>query len=505
MDAAPEPIADASPPSPEPARRLTLELALAPEDARRLPLLLRGNGRQRAVPVTFVWHDTPGFDLAAEGVALVERQQGRRTSWRLERMGTESGTPCPVLAEAADATALGAALPAQLAAVAGFAGRARNLLAPDGVELAMLAGTLGAAGAARACCRVVLAGPEAAVATLAERLAGRLHLHVPAASLAAEAMAVAGRAAPSRSRAAPALPPDRPVGETFAHLVGQLTAAILQEAERVSPTECEPVHQMRVALRRLRSAFGLFSRAVRCPELASCNDALRNLGRVLGPARDWDVFVAQTGRTVAASFAEDPAVRRLLDAAEQRRQDAYVALLHHLGGAEFRRLGIALAVLVATRPWEAMLAAALRTDGDAEAARQAERLARPLAGFAARALERRMRPLREPGANIEALPAEALHRLRLHGKRLRYACEFFAPLFPGRGARRFIRRLTVLQERLGHLNDGSVAAGLMAELGAAHATAGGVVRGFVAARALGARARIGQSWRKFHRLDPFWD
>ncbi len=416
MDLVPKVIADASLPSPEPARRLMLELALAPDDARRLPLLLRGNGRRRAAALTLIWHDTPDFDLAADGLALMERRQGRKTAWRLERMVAEPGTlwspgtPCPVLAEAADAVGLGAALPAQLAGVAGFEGRSRSLSAPDGVELTLLCGTLGAAGAARPCCRVVLAGPETAVAALAERLAGRLHLHVPATSLAAEAMAVAGRVAPARSRAAPALPPDRPVGETFAHLVAQLTTAILQEAERASPAECEPVHQMRVALRRLRSAFGLFGRAVRCPELAGCKDALRNLGRVLGPARDWDVFVAETGRTVAASFTGDPAVHGLLEAAEQRRQDAYAALLQHLDSAEFRRLGIALAILAANRPWETMLAAALRADGDAEAARQAERLARPLADFAARALERRLRPLRAPGTDIEALPAEALHQ-----------------------------------------------------------------------------------------------
>ena len=120
-------------------------------------------------------------------------------------------------------------------------------------------------------------------------------------------------------------------------------------------------------------------------------------------------------------------------------------------------------------------------------------------------LQRRLRPLREPGADIDALPAAALHGLRLHGKRLRYACEFFAPLFPGRHARRFIRRLSVLQERLGHLNDGAVAAALMAELGAARGFAGGVVCGFVAAQAAGSRAHIARSWRKFHRLDPFWD
>jgi CHAD domain-containing protein len=389
--------------------------------------------------------------------------------------------------------------------MAGFEGQLRMLAAPDGVQVAVLAGTLRAAAADFACCRMELAGPETAVAGLAALLAGRLPLHVPAASLGAVALTVAGRPMKSRRHPPPVLPPDRPVGEAFALLVAQLTAVILFEAPHAGPAESEPVHQMRVAVRRLRSAAGLFSRAVHCPELTACKAELRTLAKALGPTRDWDVFVAGAGRAVAANFAEDRAVRRLLVAAERRRIAAYAALQAHLDSPEFRRLGIALAVLATSRPWEAVLEAVPLAGEDEAAARQAERLAGPLDGFAARALERRLRPLREPGADIESLPPAALHGLRLHGKRLRYACEFFAPLFPGRGARRFIRRLSVLQERLGHLNDGAVAAGLMAELGAARGYAGGVVRGFVAAQAAGARFRIGRSWRKFHRLDPFWD
>lgn len=530
MQALPTAIVDTPPPLPAPARRLVLELALAPDDARRLPLLLRGhrlhgNGPRRAVPVRLTWHDTPDCTLAADGLALAEWQQGRETNWRLERLLAEPGTlwspgtPRPVLAESAEPGALGAALPAGMARVAGFEGHARTLrtvagLAADGpaaagpddgeIELTLLSGTLRAAAAARPCCRVALAGPAASVAALAQDLAGRVHLYVPAASLAAEAMAVAGHTAPHRRHAGPALPADRPVSEAFARLVGHLTEVILHEATRVGPTEAEPVHQMRVALRRLRSAIGLFGRAVRCPELATCKAGLKALARALGEARDWDVFVAGTAHTVGANFPEDRAVRHLLAAAERRRQDAYATLQHHLASAEYRRLGIALAVLAAARPWEAMLAA-LSAQGDEEAARQAGRLAGKLTDLAARALERRLRPLRAPGGDINALPAEALHGLRLHGKRLRYACEFFAPLFPGRHARRFIRRLTVLQEQLGHLNDGAVAAQLMAELGVARGYAGGVVRGFVAAQATGSRARIGRSWRKFHRLEPFWD
>lgn len=144
-------------------------------------------------------------------------------------------------------------------------------------------------------------------------------------------------------------------------------------------------------------------------------------------------------------------------------------------------------------------------EGDAAAARQAELRVAPLDGFAARALGRRLRALRAAAGDIETLSAEELHGVRLRGKRLRYAAEFFADLFPGRGARRFVRRLTALQERMGHLNDGAVAAGLMAELGAARGYPGGVVRGFVAAQAVGAREHIGRTWRRFRRLDVFWD
>ena len=509
----PDAITDTPPPAAAPpARPLVLELELRPEEARRLPLLLRGappheTGRRRALPLRLNWHDSADFALAADGLALAERQQGRETSWRLERLRPEwsapgaPASPRPVLAEAAELAALRAGLPAGLAPVAGFEGQSRLLRAPGGVALTLVSGTLRAGAATLPCCRVTLAGSAEAVATLARTLAGRLHLQVPPVSLAAEALHLAGHAPPPRRHAAPALPPDRPVSEAFALLVAQLATVVLQEAAHASPEEAEPVHQMRVAVRRLRSAIGLFGRAVRCPELAACKAGLKALAGALGPARDWDVFVAGTARTVAANFPEDRAVHHLLDAAERRRQECYAALQHHLASAEFRRLGIALAVLAAVRPWEAMAA----EPGDEAAARQAERLAGKLAGLAARALDRRLRPLREPGADIERLPAEALHGLRLHGKRLRYACEFFAPLFPGRGARRFIRRLAVLQERLGHLNDGAVATGLMTELGAARGYAGGVVRGFVAAQAAGSRARIGRSWRKFHRLDPFWD
>ena len=243
MEPPPDAVADprAGPP-PVPARHLALDLALAPDDARRLPHLLRAalahdplrpaGARRRPVPLRLIWHDTPEFELAADGLALAERQQGREAGWRLERMVPEAGapwwpgTPRPMLAEATELAALGVALPAGLTRVAGFEGHMRLLLAadrpapngdaavppaPDGLELTLIAGTLRAAAAERPACAVALSGPADAVAALAHQLAGRLHLYVPASSLPAEAMEVAGRIAPPRRHPSPALPPHLPV------------------------------------------------------------------------------------------------------------------------------------------------------------------------------------------------------------------------------------------------------------------------------------------------------
>ena len=173
-----------------------------------------------------------------------------------------------------------------------------------------------------------------------------------------------------------------------------------------------------------------------------------------------------------------------------------------LDGVEFRQLGVALAALVLLRPWMGLV------DPDPVVAEKRAQLQHAhLADFAARALTRRLDAVIAPGADLSGLTSEALHDIRLHAKRLRYAVEFFSPLFPGGEARRFLRRMSAVQERLGLLNDGTVAAALMAELpqkGAGRAGAIGVIRGFIAAQSSGGRRKMERSWHRFLKLEPFW-
>ncbi len=99
----------------------------------------------------------------------------------------------------------------------------------------------------------------------------------------------------------------------------------------------------------------------------------------------------------------------------------------------------------------------------------------------------------------------------------RYACAPNACVMPPRSSRccipprrasRYLRRLSKLQDRLGTLNDGAVAASLLAELGESgggHAFAIGLVLGFLGANSVRVRARIEQSWDRFSRSAAFWE
>ena len=486
---------------------MELELRLDPDDAARLSRLAYlaplKSGKARSRPVRIIWHDSPGRALAREGLILAEQ----RPAWRLERMypGNESwppGLPAPVLATGRDPAMFGQIPPDPLVPSAAFEGRASSLALTTEqgpVAMTVVTGALRAVAGERRVCRVRLEGTAQAVLPLTLALTHELPLVVPRDSLAAEAVGVAtGSLPPPRRQGAPELPPGLSVGVAFQHVVGHLADVILHLAPVAAEVtdDPEPVHQMRVAVRRLRSAIKVFRPAVRCPEVEVIDNGLRALAKRLGPTRDWDVFVTETGAAVVGAFAAEKRLQRLIAAAERRRRTCHEALTTYLATVDFRRLGIELACLAGGHDWHA-------TQGETERAE----LDLPLVEFAAAVLNKRLKKLQHADDDIAALAPADLHALRLRAKRVRYAAEIFAPLYPGKPANRFIRRLSRLQMRLGALNDGAVAAGLLEELarqGGGHGFATGLVLGYVGAHGRESRQRIDKAWRAFHRTPPFW-
>lgn len=479
---------------------MELALVLTTADAARLHRLpaikAARTGRSRGQAVRVVWHDTLDRTLAADGLALSEQ----RGAWRLERHRPEPTDPWPpatdhrLIEEASDPNTLSTPLPDALTPVAAFDGRRTAFTLTIGgepVTMTLLDGVLRAVAADRPCSRLFLEGAGVAVRELVLLLADHLTLSIPVQSLASEALRLADGTTPEPRRiGAPVLPPEGlSTHAAFAHILGHLADVLLHLAPLAADIESGtvPVHQMRVAVRRARSALSIFPPVEDTVVLSRGADALRDLGHMLGPARDWDVFMTETAPPVEAALPDQANLRALSRAGARRRRAARAALSAYLTSAEFRLLSIELACLAAAE-W---------TLPDTEPP--------PLNEFAAGVLRARWKKLVHVGKSLEDLDNPGLHGLRLKAKRLRYAAEFFAPLFPGKATSRFIRRLSVLQERLGLFNDTTVAETLLRELNASPGYASGLILGFTAARGAGVRPKIAAAWARFRRREPFWE
>ena len=496
----------------------SLEFALSPDDLPRLlklPCLARAG---RAASVTTLWHDTADGALAARALSLSEQ----RGQWRLEALcpgpgrAWPPGSPAPLVAEGASPASLDHSLHDGLFPIAALRVRRMEFVlrlpGPNGaapapeapppevspevepVRVVVLDGQARGVAAEQPACRVVLRGGPAPLRAAAMELAGAVRLSVPRSGLAAFAIAVARGGEPEpRHVGAVAAMPGQTMSDSAALLIGQLLDAMLHWAPSAGAGDTPvPVHQMRVATRRLRSALAILKHVAAFPDLKPLSAGLRVTASCLGAARDWDVFLGETADRLRAAFPEDGRFRALLATARRRRQAAYIELRAHLAGAAFRELQVGLACASVLRPWE-------------RGAAPDPRLHQDTAPFAAAALAHQVKRVRHAGRDLAALPLPALHELRKDCKRLRYTAEFFLPLFPEKPARRFVRHLSALQEELGMLNDGATAAGLMAHLGRAERShAAGLVEGFVAAGALVSRTRVGHAWRRFRKAEPFW-
>jgi CHAD domain-containing protein len=88
----------------------------------------------------------------------------------------------------------------------------------------------------------------------------------------------------------------------------------------------------------------------------------------------------------------------------------------------------------------------------------------PVEPFARAILDKRAKKVTKLGKRHETLSEGELHRLRLQGKKLRYAAEFFAGLFPKKATRAYVRKLEAIQDRLGAVNDAATGQRLLDEL-----------------------------------------
>jgi len=204
----------------------------------------------------------------------------------------------------------------------------------------------------------------------------------------------------------------------------------------------EFTHQLRVALRRLRSLLALFAPALPADFVADWRERLKHNADRFGDTRDLDVLYDEVlAPVVAGATIEESAVTRLAGLALAARDEARDAAIRGLDLAAQGRLLIEFTTALHALPTSDLIGAV------------------DLRSFARLQLTRlRKKVRRRFEAAADFVPAH-LHALRIALKRLRYGVEFFAPLFPAKAGKRHLQRIVRAQDALGFVNDVDVARG----------------------------------------------
>jgi CHAD domain-containing protein len=281
-------------------------------------------------------------------------------------------------------------------------------------------------------------------------------------------------------------------GEAFS-LIATSAIAHLGANQRylLQTGEPEAVHQMRVAVRRLRSAMTMFKALLGDPASEALRPELRWLQQTLGAARDWDVLLADTVTPLRALFDEEEGFEKLCLAIEGKRQNVRDHALAELDGPRLTRL---------------MLQLTFWSEGAGEGADLSRQ---PVGNLARAILEQRHKKVKKQIKHLAQLSAEDRHNCRIAVKKLRYAVDFFSGLFPGKSAQRLLPLLANLQDRLGTLNDLVTAKTKLEELVLAEGAAdmawtAGQVMGWQTSRSSGLLTKAQQDWEAIERLPAFW-
>ncbi len=248
------------------------------------------------------------------------------------------------------------------------------------------------------------------------------------------------------------LEPGEPAAVALRRIVGALEEVALSNVEGVlADRDAEPLHDLRVAVRRTRTLLGQMKGIFPARQVAPLVRDLRWLGAATGPCRDLDVFLAVLGayRTAPSTRA---GFQQLLDEVRERRGRAWRRVARSLATRRWAGL---------VRRWDA-LATGVRGPWGTAGPHAGRPISVVAAGRIARAHDRVVRRGRGLG---EAPSPASLHRLRIDAKKLRYLLESFAPLLPGAATNRLVRRLKVLQDCLGAHHDATVQRGWLEVLG----------------------------------------
>ncbi len=487
----------------------------------------RAIGRGSSKRLENVYYDTADRRLRAKGLAFRVRKDGRKYQQTLKSndagglVAYRGEWQTPLASAEPDLTLL----PIEASEVLGglvtgdelcslFATKVRrqsrrlttgNHGAAGLVEVALDLGAIEAGGRRQPIAEIeleLIEGSPAALYDLALDLDAHTPLQIETRSKSVRGYALAGDEPPTWHKApALALKPRATVDDAMQTILRAcLHHWCINEAAALDGRDPEGVHQMRVALRRLRSAGSVFGRLIAPERRSWLADGAKRIIGALGPARDWDVFLNESLAPLSAARPQDPNLVELRRAAEVERQQGYQGARAAIGAHDYTRFLLELGRWIEAGGWR-----------EQATERGAAWFGRPIVDFADHLLRKRYRKALELGEGFAGLPPAERHRLRIALKKLRYTTEFFQELYGKKRTGSYLAALKELQDTLGHLNDVSVAetltGGLIGRAGAAPgalALSSGMVLGWLARGVAEVEPATRGAWKRFVERKPFW-
>jgi inorganic triphosphatase YgiF len=516
------------------SKEIELKLALTPADFRTLKAH-RSFGELLSSPdrverLVSVYYDTDKRDLHAHGATLRVRREGDSFIQTVKATGAANGMlqrdeweqpledSQPDLDAAAN-TSLGAVLTAQVRAALKpiFETRIQRTyyyLADNDwrIEIAFDHGEVVAGNRLLPICEMELElkyGYRAALFELARMIVEVIPAQLSLVAKSERGYALVDEAEqqffPARN---PKLTPGTATANSFQSIANSCLNQLVANAPHVNRRNPEALHQVRIALRRLRTAISIFSDVVHDGQIERVKSELKWLNKQLSPARDLDMMLEEVVKPLHRQHIGNRGLWSLHHSFARQRLRNYQTADNALDSLRYCRL------LIETFAWVEIGEWVTTTDEPAQLRRNA-----PIEVYAAGQLSSRRRKIKRRGRKLIKLDAAQLHRLRIQVKKMRYATEFFADLFHERkSARRGAKMLTALkrlQTSLGGLNDVTTRNALCSEIltqmdgattrdGRDRAFAAGLIAGHQEARHIELLSDAAKAYTEFADVKPFW-
>ena len=327
------------------------------------------------------------------------------------------------------------------------------------IDMALDEGTTLANGAHSAFTEIELerkSGKKSALYAAAHQLAHHIPVQLSFVSKAERGFALLGAGMHPRKARAIALPNRAKKRTSVEQGLRRILAACLEHAQSnaqgfLDSDDPEYLHQLRVGLRRFKSALKLFRDVVALP--ADLQARLDAVAATLGAARDADVLLLTTLPRIADAGRHREFLQGLFEQVQVDAHDKRAAARRAVHSTGYAQMMLALFAWVDGKRWRKDASRAGR-----------KRLGRPLAAYARAAVVAAHGVVAQRARKVQRLgghDSSSLHRLRIGCKQARYAVEFFGALARRKPAKRYVNQLSAVQEALGVLNDGHVAQTLL--------------------------------------------